>query len=124
LVCNDQLQHDVVAIGAMISAIALGDVHDALRGLIITVIATIDMDTSAIEVRQARRQAQALSGCGSKEAVEFRPPVVVEGIQGPTEGVIVELCGSHPRRNESLGGLMLEEPGDEVEGLIDTPQAI
>jgi hypothetical protein len=74
LVFNDQLQHDLVEIRAMISAIALGDVHDVLRGLIVAVIATIDMETGAIEMCKARRQARALSGCGSKEAVEFRHP--------------------------------------------------
>ena len=124
LVFNDQLQHDLVEIRAMISAIALGDVHDVLRGLIVAVIATIDMETGAIEMRKARRQAQALSGCGSKEAVEFRHPIVVERIQSPTEGVIVELCRSHTRRNEPIGGFILEEPGDEVEGLIDKSQPI
>jgi hypothetical protein len=124
LVFNDHLQHDVVEIRAMISAIALGDVHDVLRGLIVAVIATIDMAPGAIEMRQARRQAQARSGCGSKEAGEFRHPIVGERLHRPTEGVSVERCRSHTRRHEPIGGCIREEPGDEGEGLIDTSQPI
>jgi hypothetical protein len=50
LVLDDQLQHDVVEVGTMISTIALGDVHDLLRWGLVTVIAPIDMNACAVEV--------------------------------------------------------------------------
>jgi hypothetical protein len=48
----------------------------------------------------------------------------IEGLQGPTEGVIVALFRNNAGRHQAVGGLMLEKPGDEVERLIDQPQAI
>jgi hypothetical protein len=37
---------------------------------------------------------------------------------------VIELGRDNPGRNEARGGLIVEESGDEVEGLIDKPQAI
>jgi hypothetical protein len=48
----------------------------------------------------------------------------IEGVQGPTQGVIVELFGDHAGGNQARGGLILKKPGDKVERLIDSPQAI
>ena len=79
----------------MIPTVAPGDVHDLLLGLLVTVVAPIDMKTGAIEMGKARRQAQALGSGRGNEAVEFRHASSIEGIQGPTEGVIVELLGSN-----------------------------
>ena len=44
---------------------------------------------------KAGRQAQALGNSRSHEAVEFRHPISKESIQGPIEGVIVELIGGN-----------------------------
>ncbi len=69
-------------------------------------------------------QAQTLGCGGSNETIECCYSVVVQGIQSTTEGIIIELGGSHAGRNEAGGGLVLEEPGDEVERMVDKSQAI
>jgi hypothetical protein len=124
LVLDDQLQHDLVEVGTMISTIALGDVHDLLRRWLVTVIAPIDMKARAVEVHIGWTQVQTLGGSRRDETVEFGHPRVIEGIQGATERIIVELVGSDAGRNEALGGLILKEAGHQVERLIDKPQAI
>src|SRR2546421_6196802 len=124
LVLDNELQHDLIEVRAMIPTITFRDVHDVLRGRLVTVIASINMKARTVEVRISRTQAQTLGGGRRNETIECRHPGVIERIQGSTEGIIVELCGSHTGRNEAGGGLLLEEPGDEVEGLIDKPQAI
>jgi hypothetical protein len=66
-------------------------------------------------------------GCPSSTdiaAVAFGHPIGIEDIQGPASGLVVELCRGHAGRNELVGGLILEESGAQVEGLIDPPQAI
>ena len=108
----------------MIATIALGDVHNLFLGLLVAVVATIDMKARRVEVRRGWTQAQTRGGAHRHETVEFCHPIGIEGIQGATERIIVELFGGHAGRNESRGGLMMEESGDEVERLIDTPQAI
>jgi hypothetical protein len=124
LVLDDQLQHALMQIGPMIPAVALGDVHNlGVRGRI-AVLATITMKARTVEMGKAGRKAQTLGGRRRYETVEFRYPVVLEGIQGTSEGIIVELCGGNAGRNESVGGLILEEPRDEGARLIDKPQAI
>jgi hypothetical protein len=40
------------------------------------------------------------------------------------QGVIIELGRGHARRNQSMRGLIVEESGDQVQCLIDTPKAI
>ena len=124
LVLDDQFQHDLIEIGPMIPAVALGDVHHlGVRGLI-AVRATINMKARTVEVRIARTQSQPLCGSRCNEAVEFGDSISVERIQGTTKGVIVELFGGNAGRNEAGGGLVLEEPGDEVERMVDKSQAI
>ena len=100
LVLDDQLQHDLIQIGPMIPAVALGDVHNlGVRGRI-AVLATITMKARTVEMGKAGRKAQTLGGRRRYETVEFRYPVVLEGIQGTSEGIIVELCGGNAGRNE------------------------
>ena len=81
----------------MISAVPAGDVHDLLLWLLLAVVASIDMNARAIEMGNARRKAQALGRGCRQEAVEFGHPVGIEGSQGPTEGIIIELVGGHTR---------------------------
>ena len=66
-------------------------------------------------------KTQGLSSASGNEAVEFGHAIGIEGIQGSTEGVIIELFGRNARRNQSIGGFIVEESGDQVEGLIDKP---
>jgi hypothetical protein len=121
---DHQLQPPLVQVGPMIPAIALGEVQNPRLGLLVAVRAPVDMDTGAIEMGKARREASALSGCGRTEAVECCHPGVGEGLQGPTAGVIVERFRSHTRRNAARGGCILTEPGDEGEGVMDKPHTI
>lgn len=123
-VFNDQLQDDLVEVRAMIATLALGDVHNLFLGLLVAVGATIDMKARRIEVHRGWTQAQTLGGAHRPETVEFRHPLGIEGIQGPTEGIIIELCGGDAGRNESRGWLMVEEPGDQGERVMDKPQTI
>ena len=82
------------------------------------------MKARPVEMGKAGRKAQTLGGRRRYETVEFRYPIVIEGIQGTSEGIIVELSGGNTGRNEEGGGLILQEPGDEGERVIDKPQAI
>jgi hypothetical protein len=124
LVLDDQLHQDWVEVGTMISTIALGEVHDLLRWWLVTVIAPIDMNARAVEVPIGGTQVQTLGGSRRDETVECCHPMVIEGIQGAPERLIVELCGSDARRNEAGGRLLLKDAGPQVERLIDQPQAL
>src|SRR6266511_4555962 len=108
----------------MISAVAAGDVNNLRLGLLPTVITAVDVKARAIEMHKGRGSSQTFRRGGGNEAVECRHPIVIEGVQGTTESIIIELGGDHAGRNEAGGGLILEEPGDEVERLIDKSQAI
>ena len=61
---------------------------------------------------------------GSRTITMFVNKIMERGKKGTAERISVEVVGGHAGGNESGGGLMLEEPGDEVEGVIDKPQAI
>jgi hypothetical protein len=124
VVLDHQLQHHVGEVRPMIPAVASGDVHDLRIGLFLTVITAVDVKAGAIEVGTGRGPSQTLGRRGGQETVACRDPVVIEGIQGTTEGIIMELCRGDAGRHESRGGLMLQAPGDAVERLVDQPQAI
>src|SRR5215475_9406582 len=103
----------------MIPTIALGDVHDLfVRGLS-AVIPTIDMETRRIEMAELWCQPQPCGRRGGNEAVEFRHPKVVEGIEGTPEGVIIEMAGLNAWGNEARDRLILEKMGHEVQLLVD-----
>jgi hypothetical protein len=87
----------LVEVRAMIAAITLGDVHDVFQGRSVTIIAAIDMEARRVEMHIRRTQSQTLGGRGRNETVEFGHSIGIERIQGPTEGVIIELVGSHAR---------------------------
>jgi hypothetical protein len=64
-------------------------------GLLVAVVATIDMKARSVEVHISRPQAQTLAGAHRHETVEFCHPIGIEGIQGTTECLIVELFGGN-----------------------------
>src|SRR5438477_10116359 len=108
----------------MIPTIALGDVHDLFVRRLSAVITAIDMKTRRIEMAERRRQSQTRGRCGGNEAVEFRHPKVVEGIEGAPEGVIIEMAGLNAWGNEARDRLILEKMGDEIELLLDKAEAV
>jgi hypothetical protein len=127
LMLDAQLQHDLVEVRSMIPTVTAGDVYDLVRGLIVAVVTLIDMNTGAIAMRNAGRTSQALrSGRGGRghEAEELGHFRDLEGLQGPTDGVIVEWPGSHAGRHQSGGGLVLEDARHEGERLVDTPKSL
>jgi len=79
----------------MVAAIPAGDMHDLLRRFLITVVTPIDMKARAIKMGKARRQPSALGRRRSNETIELGDSIAIEGIQGPTQGIVVELVGSH-----------------------------
>jgi hypothetical protein len=124
LMLANELQHPLMQVRPMLSAVAAGAVHHRRLGLLLTVIAAVDVTARAIERHNGRGSSQAFRRGGGNEAVECRHPIVIEGVQGTTESLIIELGGDHAGRHEAGGGLMLEEPGDEGERVLDKSQAI
>ena len=124
LVFNNQVEHHLVEVRSLIPTIAAGDVNDVLIGLLITVVAAIDMKARAIEVGKAGRQSQALGRSRGNEAVECRHPIGVERIQSTAERVIIEMARLNAWGNEARDGLIVEKMGHEVELLIEKAQAV
>jgi hypothetical protein len=54
LVLHKHIQHDLVEVGAMIPAIASRDVYDMGIGLLGTIVAAINVETRAVQMRQSR----------------------------------------------------------------------
>ena len=73
---------------------------------------------------KAGRQGQTFGSVSGNEAVELGHSRGIEGIQGPPEGIVIELFRTNAGRNQSRGGLVVKEPGHQVEGLIDKAQSI
>jgi hypothetical protein len=62
----------------MLPTVATRDMNDLLCGLLVTVIAAINVKARAIEMGKSRREPKALRGRGSNETVEFRDPRSLE----------------------------------------------
>jgi hypothetical protein len=124
LMRHHELPQDVVEVRAMIATIALGDGHNLGLGLRVAMVATIAMTARRVAGRIGWTQAQTLGGAHRQETVPCGHPLGGEGIHGATARIIMELGGGTAGRNEALGGLMMEDSGDKVEGLIEPPQAM
>ena len=98
LVLHDQGEHHVIEVRAMISAVALGDMDDMFIGLLPTVLAAIDVRAGALEMGNGGRSPEVLGRGGGNERVEFRHAIVVEGIQGAPQRIIIEVRGVASRR--------------------------
>ncbi len=70
-----------------------------VRGLL-ALIAAVDMEAGAIEMREGRCKARALGSRGGNEAVECRHPIGVERIEGTPERIIVEMAGFYGWRDQ------------------------
>ena len=103
---------------------ARGDGHDLFGRRLRAVLAAIAMQTRRIEMAERARQSQPRGRRGGKEAVECRPPKVVEGIEGAPEGGIIALAGLHAGGTEAREGLILEKMGDAGELLGETAQPV
>jgi hypothetical protein len=114
----------LVEVRARIATIPRGEMHDVLSGWLIAVRASIAMQARPVEGHRGGAKAETWGGGRRHETVECWNPGVLEGLQGSTEGVIMELLGGNAGRNASAGGLILAKPGDQGECLIDNPQAI
>jgi len=86
--------------------------------------APIDMKARRVEMAIGGRQAETLGRARCDQAVEVGDAIGVQRIEGAPQGIIVELLGGHARRNEAVGRLILEEHGDQIEGLMDKAQAV
>ena len=106
------------------SAVAAGAVHDLGLGLLLTVITAVAVNARALARHTGRGSSQTCRRGGGHEAVECRHPIVIEGVHGTTERLIMELGGDHAGRHEAGGGLMREAPGDEGARVMDPSQAM
>jgi hypothetical protein len=88
------------------------------------VIPAIDMETRRIEMGERGRQPQTPGCRGGNEAVECRHSIVVERIEGPPEGVIIEMAGLNTGGNQTRDRLILEKMGDEVQLLVEKAQTV
>ncbi len=82
------------------------------------------METRPIEMGKRWDQAQPLGRRGGNEAVEGGHPRFIQGIEGTSERVIVEMAGLNARGNEARDRLMLEKMGDEIELLMEKAEAV
>jgi hypothetical protein len=121
---DHQLQHHWIQVRPMLAAVAAGAVHNRRLGLLLPVITAVDVNARALEMHKGRGSSQTFRRGGGHETVECRHPIGIEGVQGTPERLIIALGGEHAGRHEAGGGLMREAPGDEVERLIDTSQAM
>jgi hypothetical protein len=124
LVVNNQVEHHLVEVWALIPTVATGDVNDMLLRRLVTVVAPIDMKTGTVEMGKAGRKAQALGRRSGNEAVEFGHAHGVQRIQGTPKRVIVEMAGLNAWGNEPRERFILEKMGHEVELLVDKAETI
>jgi hypothetical protein len=124
LVFDDQIQHHLGEVRALVPTVAAGDVNDVLLRLLVTVIPAIDMDAGAIEMGERWGKPQALGGRSGNEAVECRYPIRIERIQGTAKRVIVEMTSLNARSDEPRERLILKKMRHEVALLVDEAQAV
>jgi hypothetical protein len=124
VVFDNQVQHHLIAVGALIATVAAGNMDDRLLRLLVTVVAAIDMNTGAIEMGQAGRKPQTCGSGRGKEAVEFRHPVIVKRIPRTAERVIIAMVRLNTRGDASRERLVLKKMRHQGKPLVDKAQAI
>jgi hypothetical protein len=121
---DDQLQHDVIEVRALVATLPLGDVHDVLRGQCVAVRTTITMQTRTVEVQRGWTAAQTRGGGRRNETVEFCHPVGIEDIQGTTERIIVELVGATRGERSRKVGLFWKNLGTRERAWLINPRPL
>ena len=124
LVLDNEVQHDLVEVWAMITAVATRDVHHLGLRLLSTVVAAIDVEAGAIEMGKSWCQPEALRRRRRNETGEFRDTIIIEQLQGASQRVIMEMLGLDPRGDEALRRFILKKPGHERELLVHKAEPI
>ena len=106
VVLHHQRQHHLVEVGAMVPAVAAGDMHDMGVGLLRTDVAASGVNAGASEMGQGRGQPQALGSRGGHETVEFCRPMLVQPLQGAPQAIISEVLGCAPGASSRRVGLL------------------
>jgi hypothetical protein len=114
----------VVEVRPMIPTVAVRHVNAMLVGLFSAVVAAIDVEARAIEMRKRRGEAQALGSGGGHETIESRDPVRIERVESPSQRIIMEMAGFAPRRDQAMRRFGLKKHRHEVEGLVHKAEPI
>jgi hypothetical protein len=117
-VLNNEVEHDLVEVRAMIPAVALGDVDDLLVGRRRAVIPAINMETGTIEMGKGRSEPSPLRRRCGHQTLQGGDAKVIERIEGTPQCVIVQMAGVYRRSDEPRGRLILEKVGPQVQLLV------
>src|SRR2546429_8889668 len=93
LVLDNQVEHHLVQVGSMISAVTAGAVNDLCLGRLVALVAAIDMEAGAIQMGEAGAKPSAPRSRGCNKTVEFRDAIGIERIQSPAQRVIIQMPG-------------------------------
>jgi hypothetical protein len=124
LVLHNEVEHDLVKVRTMLAAVTPGDMNHLGLRLLSTVVAPINMEAGALEMHKGRRQPEALRRGGRDKTVAFRDAIVVQQVQGTSQGVIVEMLGLDPGGDKARRRFILKKPRYEVELLVDKAKPI
>jgi hypothetical protein len=107
-----------------VPAVPPGAVDDLGFGVFGAVAPALDMHAWALQRANAGRKPPVLRRGRGHQTRECSHPRGIQGLQRPAEGLIVTRLGSPTGCNQTVSGLLLETPGDEVEGLSATPSTM
>src|SRR5687768_11347717 len=124
LVFDEQLQHHLIEVRPMITAIAWGDRNDRCLWLRRTVIAPIDMEARGVEMGKPGRHAQTVRGFSRDTTIKWGDARRVKGIETTAQHIIIQGSRLKPWPHQLCCRLVLEKARDHVEWLIHEPEAV
>jgi hypothetical protein len=124
LVLHHQVQHDLVEVGALSPAVAPRDLPDMGVGLLGTVVAAVDVETRAVQMRKPRGSPQAWRGGDRHKPGAFGHTRALERLQGTSQRVILARRGFNPRGDEPVRRCGLKKEGHEVQWVVHNAHAV
>ena len=121
---HDQLQHHLIQIRAVVTAVAAGDLHHAVFRLGFTVVLAVSVKTGGIQMAEATDQTQPLDRLDGQHRIQFIHAVLVQLIQMPAQHIVVEVLRLNPWAQQPVQRFALEEVRGQIQGPIHKTQAI
>jgi hypothetical protein len=113
-VLDHQIEHDLIEVRTLVAGIPLPDLNDPIFRPLVPSVFAMSQKTRRIQVGKPGPEPEPGCRVCRQIAKKFGHAVVVETVESPSQGVIIEVLRLDSRSDQPVGRPVLEEPRRQI----------